>query len=192
MVSHWYGQLLVQSHYIYFFCLQVKIACRLKKPLFIHEREAHDDVVTILKKYKDELAGGVVHCFTGTVDSAKVYLDMGFFIGITGYLCKDKSDNGVRALLQQQLLPMERLLVESDAPYMFANTQAAKLPPEVKENLTERSLMYLNRYCTFQRNEPCALPALVEVVAGLMGKTSEDVALATAFNSLKLFSLSHR
>lgn len=108
---------------------------------------------------------------------------------LAGYLCKDKSETGVRALLQQGILPLDRLLVESDAPYMFANTQAAKLPPEVKETLTERSLRYLNRYCTFQRNEPCALPALVEMVAGLMGRTPGEIAVATAFNSLKLFSL---
>lgn len=53
-----------------------------------------------------------------------------------------------------------------------------------------RSMNFVNRYCTFQRNEPCALPAVVELVAGFLGQSPEDVALATAFNALKLFGLS--
>lgn len=64
--------------------LQVKLACELKKPLFIHEREAHDDLVFILNKHKEELPMAVVHCFTGTVEEAKKYLELGFYIGLTG------------------------------------------------------------------------------------------------------------
>lgn len=51
-------------------------------------------------------------------------------------------------------------------------------------------MTFVNRYCTFQRNEPCALPAIVELISGFMGQKPEDVALATAFNALKLFGLS--
>ena len=68
---------------------QIKIACDLKRkginrPLFLHEREAHDDFVRILNKYHDQLPNVVVHCFTGTREEALKYLDMGFFIGLTG------------------------------------------------------------------------------------------------------------
>lgn len=62
----------------------MKLACRIKKPLFLHERDAHDDMVAILRKYEGNLPRGVVHCFTGDVEHAKVYLKMGFYIGITG------------------------------------------------------------------------------------------------------------
>ncbi|KAL0269707.1 UNVERIFIED_CONTAM: hypothetical protein PYX00_007347 [Menopon gallinae] len=170
---------------------QVKLACEVKKPLFLHEREAHEDLINILNKYKLELPMTVIHCFTGTIEEAKKYLDMGFYIGLTGYVCKEKSDNGVRKLLEENILPLDRLLVETDAPYMFPNSQASKLPAHVKQSLTERSSTFLNRYCTFQRNEPCSLPAIVEMIAAFMKKAPEDVALATAFNALKIFGLSH-
>lgn len=129
---------------------------------------------------------------------------------------KDKSDTGVRKLFESGELPLERILVESDAPFMYPNTRASKLPQHVKSGITERSQQFLHRleaflhfiftfsrrirffkiafslyrYCTFQRNEPCSLPAIVEMIAALMGKKPEDVALATAFNALKLFGLS--
>lgn len=96
----------------------------------------------------------------------------------------------MRKLLEDGRLPLERLLVETDSPFMYPNTRASKLPQHVKTGLTERSLLYLHRYCTFQRNEPCSLPAIVEMIAAFMQKKPEDVGLATAFNALKLFGLS--
>ncbi|XP_046402077.1 3'-5' ssDNA/RNA exonuclease TatD [Ischnura elegans] len=168
---------------------QVKIACDLHKPLFLHERDAHEDLLKILQKYEDQLPATIIHCFTGTVEQAQKYLEMGFYLGLTGYLCKDKSDTGVRKLLEDGLIPLDKLLVETDAPFMYPNTRASKLPTHVKEALKERSLTFLHRYCTFQRNEPCSLPAIVEMIAAFMKKSPEEVALATAFNALKLFGL---
>lgn len=63
---------------------QVQIACKLRKSLFLHERDAHDEMMTVLTKYKDKLPLCVLHCFTGTVTQAKAYLDLGLYIGITG------------------------------------------------------------------------------------------------------------
>ncbi|XP_021936091.1 uncharacterized protein LOC110837838 [Zootermopsis nevadensis] len=169
---------------------QVQLACELGKPLFLHERDAHQDLLDILKIYKDRLPAMVIHCFTGTSEQAHTYLQMGMYLGMTGYLCKDKSDNGVRKILEDGLIPLDRLLVETDSPFMYPNTRASKLPAHVKEALTERSLTFLQRYCTFQRNEPCSLPAIVEMIAAFMKKPVEEVALATAFNALKIFGLS--
>lgn len=147
----------------------------------------------------------------GTTEEALKYLQRDYYLSLTGYLCKvrshhvfklhhpnpelnfpsqDKSDTGVRKLLEDGRLPLERLLVETDSPFMYPNTRASKLPQHVKTGLTERSLLYLHRYCTFQRNEPCSLPAIVEMIAAFMNKKPEDVGLATAFNGLKLFGLS--
>ncbi|XP_051160941.1 3'-5' ssDNA/RNA exonuclease TatD [Leptopilina boulardi] len=168
---------------------QVELACRLNKPLIIHERGAQSDVIEVLNQYKDRLPPILVHSFIGTAEEAQIYLDQGYYLGITGYLCKDKSDSGVRQLLEGGQAPLDRLLVETDAPFMYPNTRASKLPPHVKDSLTERSLTFLQRYCTFQRNEPCALPAVVEMVAAFMRISPEEVALATAFNALKLFGL---
>lgn len=168
----------------------VKLALERNKPLFVHERDAFNDLNEILDKYANGLPPVVIHCFTGTVENALAYLSKGYYIGLTGYLCKDKSDTGVRKLLVDNLIPLDRLLIETDAPFMYPNTRASKLPAHVKEGLTERSMMFLHRYCTFQRNEPCSLPAIVEMIAAFMNKKPEEVALATSFNAMKLFGLS--
>ncbi|CAG0913688.1 unnamed protein product [Notodromas monacha] len=169
---------------------QVGLACDVKKPLFLHERDAHDELVGVLNKFGHRLPAGVVHCFTGSVAQLATYLDMGFYIGLTGYLWKDKTTEGLRHMLETGLLPLERLLVETDAPFMFPNTRASKVPSHVRDRLTPRALSYLQRYCSFQRNEPCSLPATVEMIAAFLNKSPEDVALATTFNALKLFGLS--
>ncbi|CAH1110039.1 unnamed protein product [Psylliodes chrysocephalus] len=168
----------------------VELAIEMTKPIFVHERDAHEDLLKVLDEFHSKLPPVVIHCFTGTLEHALTYLDRGFYIGLTGYLCKDKSDVGVRKLLESGSLPLDRLVVETDAPFMYPNTRASKLPDNVKDSLTERSTMFLHRYCTFQRNEPCSLPAIVEMVAAFMNKKPEEVALATSFNAMKLFGLS--
>lgn len=169
---------------------QIRLAKELDKPLLIHERSAQTDVLDLLKKFP-EVTQVIVRGFMGTTEEALKYIERGYYIGLTGYLCKDKSDTGVRKLLEDGTLPLERLLVETDSPFMYPNTRASKLPQHVKTGITERSLLFLHRYCTFQRNEPCSLPAIVEMIAAFMKKTPDEVALATAFNALKLFGLSH-
>jgi len=168
---------------------QLHLACKLGKAILIHERSAQQDVLDILDKFEN-LPPIIVRSFMGTNEEAIKYLNRRFYISLTGYLCKDKSDTGVRRLLENGTLPLDRLLVETDAPFMYPNTRASKLPQHVKTAITDRSLLYLHRYCTFQRNEPCSLPAIVELIAAFMKKTPDEVALATAFNALKLFGLS--
>lgn len=169
---------------------QIVLACELGKPLFIHERDAHVEMVELLGRYRTRLPTCVIHCFTGTKDQAQTYLSMGFYLGLTGYVWKDKSEDGVRRLLQDNIIPLDRLLVETDAPFMYPNTRASRLPQHVKNAITERSTMFLQRYCTFQRNEPCSLPVTVEMIAAYLNKTPEEIALATTFNALKVFGLS--
>nr|CAG4646344.1 EOG090X080R [Macrothrix elegans] len=169
---------------------QVQLACELHKPLFLHERDAHDDMVRILSKFKDRLPPAVLHCFTGTSQQALKYLEMGLYIGLTGFLWKDKSDDGVRSILEKNLIPLDRLLVETDAPFMYPNVRGSKIPAHIKQALSERSLSYLNRYCTFQRNEPCALPVIVEMIAAYMNRPVDQVAMATTINAIKLFGFS--
>jgi len=169
---------------------QVELACKLGKPLFLHERDAHQQMVDILQKNIERLPACVIHCFTGTKDQALKYLELGCYIGLTGYLWKDKSENGVRKILEEGAIPLDKLLVETDSPFMYPNTRASKLPQHIKDCLTERSVTFLQRYCTFQRNEPCSLPVTVEMIAAYIKKTPEEVALATTFNALKVFGLS--
>jgi TatD DNase family protein len=168
---------------------QIQLAIEVKKPLLIHEKSAQEDVLEILSSFPISLPI-VVRSFMGTTEEAQRYLDKGYYLALTGFLCKDKSDTGVRKLLEENILPLERLLVETDSPFMYPNTRASKLPVHVKAGLTERSLMFLHRYCTFQRNEPCSLPAIVELLSSFMKKKPEDVSLLIAFNALKIYGLS--
>lgn len=115
---------------------------------------------------------------------------MSFLSFPIGFLWKDKSDNGVRKALEEKVIPLDRLMVETDAPFMYPNTRANKLPDKVKKSLSDRSLSFLQRYCTFQRNEPCSLPVTVEMISAFMEMKPEDVALKTSFNALKVFGLS--
>lgn len=63
---------------------QVQLACRIKMPVFLHERDAHEEMINVLMKYQDKLPPSVLHCFTGTVSQAKAYVDLGLYIGLTG------------------------------------------------------------------------------------------------------------
>ncbi|CAH1393686.1 unnamed protein product [Nezara viridula] len=169
---------------------QVELACEMHKPLFIHERDAHEDLLAILQEFKDVLPPLVLSSYSGSCLQAQKYLEMGMYLGLTGYISKDNSENGVQVLLEGGDLSLDRLLVQTDSPFMYPNARASKLPDRVKNSLTERSLSFLQKYCTFQRNEPCALPTIVEMIAAFLHKTPEDVALSTSFNALKVFGLS--
>lgn len=169
---------------------QVQLACSLQKPLCIHERDAFDDVIAILNEFKHSLPSVVLLSYTGLSSNLQKYVDLGVYLGVTGYITKDNSGEGIQALLDKGTLPLEQLLVQSDSPFMYPNARASKLPERVKSALTERSLNFLQRYCTFTRNEPCSLPVIVEILAAFMRKSPEDIALATAFNALKIFGLS--
>lgn len=169
---------------------QVELACELKKPLFIHERDAHTSLIDILEQFLDQLPFTVIHCFTGSRQELQKYISMGFYIGLTGYLWKDKSEDGIRKSLEDGLIPLDRLLLESDSPFMYPNTRASKLPSYVKSALTERSVSFLHRYCTFQRNEPCSLLVTVEMIAAYLKIKPADVALKTTYSALKVFGLS--
>ncbi|KRX48458.1 Tat-linked quality control protein TatD, partial [Trichinella murrelli] len=177
-----YGVLLVQEPFIKY-KFQVQLACKLKKTIFIHERDAHSALVEILKKYSLIIPYAVVHCFTGTAEQAKTYLDMGLYIGLTGSLWKDKLEFGVQYALRQGIIPLNRLLVETDSPYMYPNIKAKKLQTEVKEKVSPHALQFLH-HCSFQRNEPCALPTVVELIAAFSGASVDDVAINTTLNAV--------
>ncbi|KRX23149.1 Tat-linked quality control protein TatD [Trichinella nelsoni] len=167
---------------------EAQLACKLKKTIFIHERDAHSALVEILKKYSLLIPYAVVHCFTGTAEQAKTYLDMGLYIGLTGSLWKDKLEFGVQYALRQGIIPLNRLLVETDSPYMYPNIKAKKLQKEVKEKVSPHALQFLH-HCSFQRNEPCALPTVVELIAAFSGASVDDVAINTTLNAVRLFGL---
>jgi len=192
---------------------QVKLACKLKKPLILHVRDAGNEVREILSKYLDDLPQTLVHCFSGDRDDALKWLAMGFYFGITGFVCKAKNSQGLRAVLSECEIPEDKLILETDCPFMFPNLDA-NFPEDVKEAVKPSTTAIINtinhvindgpspwswrkrRYLPKWRNvkkgimgdcnEPSLLPMVVEVVAGFMKKTPEHVA-ELAYNNAKRF-----
>lgn len=99
-------------------CLEkhIVLAEKLDKPLFLHERNAADDFIKRFKKHPDICKKSVVHCFTGDKETLERYLSMGFSIGITGWICDERRGKELREAVR--IIPMDRILVETDAPYL--------------------------------------------------------------------------
>jgi TatD DNase family protein len=146
---------------------QLKLAARIGKPLFLHERDAFGDFFSILKQYRSSLRGAVVHCFTGGRRELEAYLSIDCYIGITGWICDERRGNGLVPLLKH--IPSDRLLLETDAPYL--------LPRSLPRSARGKS----------GRNEPCFLPHIAAAVAGILGKTHERIAAETSANAARLF-----
>ncbi|MEP7289332.1 MAG: TatD family hydrolase, partial [Chloroflexota bacterium] len=136
---------------------QIQLACELKMPLFLHEREAHQRFIEILSNYSNSLNKVVVHCFTGTAEELDKYLSMGFYIGVTGWICDDRRGTHLRGLVQR--IPLDRLMLETDAPFLT--------PRDLRPQPANR------------RNEPAFLPHILNTVANAMEKSPEAVAVAT-------------
>jgi TatD DNase family protein len=147
------------------FRLQLELAAEVRKPVFLHQRDAHDAFVAILRDHAAGLTGGVAHCFTAGVDEARTYLDLGLHVGITGWLCDERRGLHLKDVVS--FVPLDRLLVETDAPYL--------LPRDLKPKPKSR------------RNEPCYLPHIVAAIAGYRGESVELIAGQTTRNALELF-----
>jgi TatD DNase family protein len=144
---------------------QLAIAVDLHKPLFLHQRDAHDDFHAILKSVRDRVPAVVVHCFTDQRRALFDYFDLDCHIGITGWVCDERRGLHLRELVSE--IPGNRLLLETDAPYL--------LPRDIKPQPPHR------------RNEPMYLAHICEVVAGLRGETTEQTAAQTTANAGAFF-----
>ncbi|MGH8259697.1 MAG: TatD family hydrolase [Steroidobacteraceae bacterium] len=149
------------------FARQLELAARARKPVFLHQRDAHADFIAILREHRGALAGGVAHCFTGTGDELAEYLRLGLAIGITGWICDERRGAHLLPLVRE--IPAERLMVETDAPYL--------LPRDLIRRPTSR------------RNEPAFLPHVVRAVATARGVAPEALARTTTAAARDLFAL---
>jgi len=149
------------------FAAQLSLATEIQKPVFLHQRDAHDDFVGILQEFIEDIDGGVAHCFTGGVAEMEEYLEMGLYIGITGWICDERRGHDLQEAIAH--LPLDRLLLETDAPYLE--------PRDLPEKLAAR------------RNEPFVLPHILETVARLMKRDVEEVAAAATRNTAILFTV---
>jgi len=147
------------------FTEQIRLALELNMPLFLHERDAFSDFTAMLKEHAVQKA--VVHCFTGNLTELKTYLNMGFYIGITGWICDERRGKHLRDLVR--IIPLDRLMIETDAPFLT--------PRDLKEKPTDG------------RNEPAFLPHILQAVARCTGKTVEEVAKATTATAVEFFHI---
>lgn len=146
---------------------QLQIGADSGLPLFLHMRDAHGDFHAILREVRGRLSGVVVHCFTGSRDELRDYLDLDCHIGITGWICDERRGTQMKDYLKD--IPADRLLVETDAPYL----KPRNLRPRVKTH----------------RNEPCWLPWIVGAVAAARGEHPGFVAEFTTANARRFFRL---
>jgi TatD DNase family protein len=152
---------------------QLKLAARIGKPVFLHERDAFGDFFSILKQYRASLPGAVVHCFTGGRQELEAYLSIDCYIGITGWICDERRGGHLAPLLAA--IPADRLLLETDAPYLLPRS----LPHSGSRSVKGKS----------GRNEPCFLPHIAASVAEILNKTPEQIAEETSANARRFFDL---
>ena len=149
------------------FSAHLELAKTIDKPLFLHERDAFEDFRQTMQHFAPLCERAIVHCFTGSLEALKSYLDMGMYIGITGWICDEKRGKDLQEIVK--LIPKNRLLVETDAPYLTPK----KIIPKPKNG----------------RNEPSYLPYVIEKIANIVGENPQDLAYQTSKNSRTAFNL---
>jgi len=148
----------------------LKLAQESGLPLFMHERDAHDAFVEILEPYLDGQIQGIVHCFTGSRAMLSRYLDLGLYIGITGWLCDERRGHDLRDAVR--FLPLDRMMLETDAPYL--------IPRNIRPKPRSR------------RNEPMHLPHIAQSVADIVECDVQTVISETGRNAVQFFGLEDR
>lgn len=149
---------------------QIRLAIAHGLPLFLHQRDAHDDFIAILDAFSGRLPPTVVHCFTGEALELEHYLERGFYIGVTGWICDERRGRHLLDVVAD--IPAGKLMLETDAPYL--------LPRDLKPRPGTR------------RNEPMWLPHIASVVARARGESIESVAEHTSAAARRFFHLGQR
>lgn len=149
------------------FVAQLRIAAELQMPVFMHCRDAHERFLTLLEPWLDSLPGAVLHCFTGSRQEMQDCVDRGLYIGITGWVCDERRGMELRELLP--FIPVERLLIETDAPYL--------LPRDLTPKPASR------------RNEPAHLPHILERIAHWRGEDPQWLSATIDANVRTLFEV---
>lgn len=150
------------------FVAQLELAIAAGKPVFLHQRDAHADFLAILREHRTALTHAIVHCFTDSAEACADYLALDCHVGITGWICDERRGSHLQDVVR--LIPAQRLLIETDAPYLLPRT----LKPKPKD----------------RRNEPAFLPAVLDAVAAARGESPATVAAQTTANARRVFGLS--
>ena len=145
----------------------INLAYQYKKPLILHCRDAHKDAIEILKSAKDILYGGVAHSFTGTLEEAREYLNLGFHLGFNGIITFLPAGRQVRGQYDEVVIhtPLDRILLETDAPYLTPEPYRGK------------------------RNEPAFVIEVAKKIAKIKDISTESIIKITTSNALRLFKV---
>jgi TatD DNase family protein len=141
---------------------QIRLAKKVKLPIIIHNRDATQDIVDILREENASEVGGIMHCFSGSVETAKECIEMNFLISLGGPVT---FKNAKKPKEVATALPLEKLLIETDCPYLTPHPFRGK------------------------RNEPSYVKLVAEEIANIKGLTYEEVAKITSDNAKKLFNI---
>lgn len=144
------------------FLRQLELAREIKKPVIIHSRDAAKDTVDLMTEAHAEEIGGVIHCYSYTKETAKIFLDMGFYFGIGGVLTFKNAKKLKEAV---EYIPMDRIVLETDCPYLAPEPNRGK------------------------RNSSLNIPYVIAAMAQIKGITEEEVRKAAWDNSLKLYRM---
>lgn len=149
------------------FCAQLDLAIEHQLPVFLHQRDAHADFLDILEPRLGQLPAAVAHCFTAGANELSRYIELGLYIGITGWVCDERRGKHLKAIVGD--IPADRLMLETDAPYLLPRS----LSPRPKT----------------RRNEPCWLTEVARVVAEARGESIAELAATTSANARRFFAL---
>lgn len=146
---------------------QLEMAAALNMPVFMHERDASERFIAILSRYRERLPRAVIHCFTGSAEELSAYLELDLHIGITGWICDERRGIHLRELVGR--IPLQRLMLETDAPYLLPRN----LTPKPKS----------------RRNEPAYLQQILDTVAECMRLPVQMVAEQTTKTAKAFFAI---
>jgi TatD DNase family protein len=149
------------------FTMQLELAAGCGKPVFLHQRDAHDDFLSLLREHRPRLSRAVVHCFTDGAAELEDYLALDCHIGVTGWICDERRGSALRDCVG--LIPADRLMLETDAPYLIPRD--------------------LNPKPSSHRNEPMHLRHIAQVVASRVGKSVAQLTEETTRNAESFFAL---
>lgn len=146
---------------------QIELAEKLDMPLFLHERDAHEDMYKILERHESIAKKSVIHCFTGTKSEAENYIDLGCHIGVTGWICDMKRGKSLQEAVS--VIPTDKLMIETDAPFLIPKNFDKK----PKSN----------------KNEPKYLPHILNTIAYYKEVDVEKLAKDVVKTTEKFFNI---
>ncbi len=146
---------------------QLELAAELQLPVFLHERDAHDDFIKLVGRYLPDIPRAVVHCFTGEDSQLRAYIAEELYIGITGWICDERRGHHLRDSVG--LIPQGKLMIETDAPYLLPRD----LTPKPKS----------------RRNEPAHLVHIAKAIAEARDETADTLISHTTSTAMSFFAL---